>query len=117
MVMGTKVRRQAVKELIENNKFKYLEYNLSDFTSNEKVTSENLKEIIKQLKEIFGDILGIDASTIKDNDHFIFDLGGNSLNYYTLVSAVEQTFQIKYNLDGESICSTPYDFAKYIEKK
>lgn len=117
MVMGTKVRRQAVKELIENNKFKYLEYNLSDFTSHEKVTSENLKEIIKQLKEIFGDILGIDASTIKDNDHFIFDLGGNSLNYYTLVSAVEQTFQIKYNLDGESICSTPYDFAKYIEKK
>lgn len=49
---------------------------------------------LKVMKELWGETLGIDASTL-DGDWDFFDLGGNSLSALGLTLGVEQTFGVK----------------------
>ncbi|UHO38304.1 amino acid adenylation domain-containing protein [Chryseobacterium capnotolerans] len=64
-----------------------------DFTGSKEYTAPETG-LQKQLCQIYGDVLGVDADTISIHDDF-FRLGGNSIMAIKLISKIKQVLQIQ----------------------
>ena len=68
-----------------------------------------------ELERIISESLGCDQDLIKDESHFVNDLGADSLNIVELVMNVEEEFDIEiYDEDAEEL-HTVKDLKKYVE--
>ena len=56
-------------------------------------------EILMRVKEVVGNVLGIDNSEITDEANFIFDLGADSMQSVELVAGFEEEFDIEMDQD------------------
>jgi len=72
-----------------------------------------IKEI---LRELIARTLEIDASTISDTANFFSDLGGDSLDYYTLVGHIDERFGIRLPFDSETLTYSINDLEKQIKE-
>lgn len=73
--------------------------------------------VLGKVKELISEILVIDPKTIDDHSNFFNDLGGNSLDYFSLVNSIEKEFLIEIESENETVAaSTPYEIASFIEK-
>lgn len=107
-----KVSRAKIAKLLSLKKIEIHKVsNLKDY-NNFNIEEVN-KDILNRVIDVISNVLCIDKNTIKPNDHFIFDLGGTSLEYFTLIIELKKTFEINFNFNNEN-CSTPLDFAKFI---
>lgn len=85
----------------------------------ENVFDENKinNEVYDEVLEMFSQVLHKEKDNISGNDHFIFDLGGASLEYITLLINLKSKYEIDFNFgEGES-CYTVYEIVNYILKK
>ncbi|MCQ2795723.1 MAG: AMP-binding protein [Bacilli bacterium] len=109
---GIKIKRKKIEELFQSNPndFRLLNPNdFSDFLNNEEFDKFIVDKIIEIFKQKFPNH-PIDAHT----DYFA-DLHGNSLDYFYLVEAIENAFNLhaKNNL---TLCRTPGDFSIKIKE-
>lgn len=111
-----KVSRSILVRKIDNCDVTLIPF--SDFKSNNIVNDEEInKELIKDVTLIFGEVLSKNIQEININDHFIFDLGGSSLEYLTLLIKLKEKFEIDFNfVEGEN-CYTVYEVVNYILKR
>lgn len=113
-----KLKRTYLRKAILENKIAFMKYDINHLTINEEqVVSEETQQTIKQVIKIMSRILQIDETSINPNDHFIFDLGGNSLEYFSLVSEIEEEFNIHIDYTDGNTYNSAYDFAQNIMKK
>ena len=82
-----------------------------DNLSNEEIC----QEVSDNVARIFGETLGIDIKEVGLTKHFIFDLGGTSLDYISLLVKLKAEYNIEFNFDDVSM-STVEQFSKYIMK-
>ena len=74
-------------------------------------------EVYDEVLEMFSQVLHKEKDKISGNDHFIFDLGGTSLEYITLLINLKSKYEMDFNFgEGES-CYTVYEIVNYILKK
>ena len=107
-----KVSRKALLKLVESNQIELVpigELNVERL-SDEKLLS---RETCDEVKKIMADILNKDASVISDNAHFVFDLGGTSLDYCTLLVELKKAFGVDIDLQSQGM-STALEFSNYI---
>lgn len=79
--------------------------------------SEEHSPIISKLREIFAEELGVSPEDIPLNAHFMLDLGGTSLQYMAVLSAVGKAFSISEIDAGREVPSyTIADMRKTIER-
>jgi len=110
-----KVKRQFIKHGIENGSWSSLAVELysSDAalqsSDTQKAspgnvegyeTTEEFQDILHTVKTLVADILGIEEDSIKDNDHFITGLGGDSLTILSLFCELEEKYGI-VNTDAD----------------
>ena len=69
-----------------------------------------------KVRAIFASALGKDESEIGDDMHFFFDLGGSSLDYFAMISAVREEFQISFAGTPEASLSTVRQFCTFIQE-
>ncbi|MBQ9467608.1 MAG: non-ribosomal peptide synthetase [Clostridia bacterium] len=80
---------------------------------------ENLSEkelsadTLAAVRKVFSEVLGCEESAVGDDMHFIFDLGGTSLDYCTVLMKLQNSFGIGFSFEKRS-CATARDFAQYI---
>ena len=109
---GIKVKRNELKKMIENDAFVYTEIDLrkkvlldQDKQAQDEVILavqapneiENdllYKEIKERIRSVFADVLTLNPSDIGDDDHFVDDLGGNSLSSLALLSKAEESYGV-----------------------
>lgn len=104
---GIKVQRQKLKTMLEQEKFSARELDLKTGDYVEHAAAEEIKqaetpqqksdelEKIKQtVRQIFAEVLILEEEEIGDTDHFVFDLGGDSLSVIGVMAQLEE----KYNL-------------------
>ena len=77
-----------------------------------RLTEEQIK-LAKVVTNIFKETLDLSLEDIKLESHFVFDLGGTSLDYLTLLSKLNEKFNIEFNSNGEN-CNTVIEFTNYI---
>lgn len=110
-----KVGRAAMKKLIAAGKVTlrpFTELKDSENMTEEVISSETEKIVMK----IMADILGRDVKDIKAGSDFISELGGSSLDYFSLLKNIENEFDITLSFENRS-ARTPAEFAEYITKK
>lgn len=91
---------------------------LNDFKNNNNVNDDIInEEIYNDVIEVFSEVLGTNKESIESNAHFIFDLGGSSLEYLTLLIKLKEKFEMDFNFKEDEQCYTVYDIVKYILKR
>ena len=110
-----KVSRSILKKRIESGIVNLISFN--DFKKRLENLNENLnEELINELKKIFGYVLNKDYQSIGVDEHFIFDLGGTSLEYLTLLVKLKEIYELDFN-SSNSANYTVLEFSKYIMSK
>lgn len=69
------------------------------------------------LKELFAQLLELDAATINTGAHFMLELGGSSLDYFSAISEINEKFKITLNFEqGEDFRYSIDDFERIIKE-
>lgn len=125
---GIKVKRQKVKEAIERGQGRFEEIDIKSGVLKKAVKeaapAENgdydrteLGDITKKVREIFADVLDIDPATIKDTDHFIDDLGGDSLSSLGVFSKAEEVYDVIIPDTEYFSCTNVAELSKLLYRK
>ncbi|WP_461251913.1 non-ribosomal peptide synthetase, partial [Treponema sp. R8-4-B8] len=133
---GMKVRRQKLKEMIENNKFPVTEIQMNISSSptiaankiekNEggknsgREKSEldgNFENIKEQVIQCFAEVLDTTTDKIGDDMRFVEDLGGDSLDSLELLAMAEARFGMMIEESDYLKCRTVNDVSRLIYEK
>ncbi len=125
---GIKVRRQKVKEALERGQGSFEEIDIRSGVVKHAVKIEEplsrigyddteLAGIKEKVREIFADVLGLDVKTIKDTDHFIEDLGGDSLSSLGVFSKAEEMYGVIIPDTEYFSCANIEDLSKLLYRK
>ena len=110
-VTAIKVSRKILSKWIEDGIVR-----LHLFTELKDLKIESLDELSIEVSnsiiKIFQDVLNINKN-IDLNEHFIFDLGGTSLDYLTLLMKIEEKYDFKFHQNDEA-CYTVLQFTNYV---
>jgi len=80
----------------------------------EAVSDDN--ELGITVRDAFSEFIDRPVEEICMDDHFIYDLGGTSLDYFSLVMRINELAGIRLSFDKESACYTVREFCRVIEK-
>ena len=106
--LAIKVSRQYLLKKIENKEVNLFSYN----EMKENVLEDVNIDILNIVKEEMAKALGI-SFEIGDNQNFFFDLNGNSLDYFSLISALNDRFNITITFEEKNY-HTSLELAKLI---
>jgi len=111
-----KVSRSILLKKINNNEVNLIPLNL--FKENNAVSDEEInQELLSEVITVFSEILNKNINEIKINDHFIFDLGGSSLEYITLLIKLKEKYEMDFNFNEGENCYSVYEVVNYILKR
>ncbi len=117
MANNMKVKRFAIKKEIENGSNKYVLINSKKVSSKtRKLSEEALTKILPPVRELFSKILVLPTFKIDDEDHWINDLGGDSMNYVELVQEVDRYFDIEVPEEQYGKLTCVNDFVEEIAR-
>ena len=112
-----KVKRFAIKKDIENSSNKYVLINAKKTsTKTRKFSEETLKNILPEVRKLFSKVLILPSFKIDDEDHWINDLGGDSMNYVELVQEIDNTFNIEITEEKYGQLTCVNDFVEEIAR-
>ena len=106
-----KVSRQYLLKQLENKKVTLVKIDeIKEKNQECLVNQEILDFIIKSFKEV------LMVDTVSKDSNFFFDLGGTSLDYFSLISLLNQHFNINITFLDEKNYHTPLDLALEVER-
>lgn len=76
-----------------------------------------MSDVAERVKKIVVDHLGVEASKVVENAHFIEDLGADSLDTVELVMAFEEEFGIEIPDDAAEKIQTIKDAISFIQSQ
>ena len=74
-----------------------------------------MSDTLARVKRVAAEVLKIDPAKVKDNSHFVRDLGAESVQGVELVAAFEAEFEIDMEEDAALAVKTIGDAAKFID--
>ena len=115
MANNTKVKRFVIKKEIENGSNKFVLINAKKTsTKTRHFSEETLKTILPQVRQLFSKVLVLPTFKIDDEDHWINDLGGDSMNYVELVQEIDHVFDIEIAEEKYGVLTCVNDFVEEI---
>ena len=73
-------------------------------------------ELKEHIRTLFAQTLELSPEEISDGDDFFLDKGGNSLDYFSIVMQLQNTYEVGFPADAERSLSTVEDIAEFILK-
>ena len=111
-----KVKRYQVVEMLKKDSKQFSDLSGSFKLEINEEELKKLRPIIKRVIEFYREALAQDDIKIEQHDHFILDLGGDSFSYMTVVSLVEEEYNLVIPSEELGKLNTPIEFALYISK-
>ena len=112
-----KVKRFVIKKEIENGSNQFVLINAKKVSpKTRKFSEETLKNILPVVRQLFSKVLVLPTFKIDDEDHWINDLGGDSMNYVELVQEIDHTFNIEIPEDKYGVLTCVNDFVEEIAR-
>lgn len=78
---------------------------------------EQLSELMEEIRSLMAGILGKAPEDIAPDGDFFLDEGGNSLDYFALVTKLSEKYGITFPGDGDKSLTTLRQLAGYIEEE
>ena len=126
---GIKVKRLALKKQIEEKKLAYreIDFNRRDevsFEENKPIVQEEntpsdlqLEEIKQKVRAVYAETLDVPPEQIKDDAHFIDELGGDSLQVLGMSLKIEEQFNVMIPTEEYGKCTTVNDLSALLYAK
>ena len=127
LVNGIKVKRLTLREQIEGRKIAYRDLDLKAATVAaprevlpDPVAQEappvdlQLEEIKARVRRVFAEILETEDESIRDDAHFVEDLGGDSLQSLGIALKVEEVFGILIPVEEYTQCTNVGDLSALV---
>lgn len=114
--LDIKVSRPALRRRIQQGAVKLIDAAEYFKHADSMTKEEQSNELTGIVIEAFAKVLNKQPDEIKANSHFVFELEGNSMEYLTLVSDLENRFSVHITIDENSYCATPAEFSGRISK-
>ncbi len=124
---GIKIKRAALKKAIAENTIAFREVDLASAVIQETQVKAaettaapagaQAEEIKKQVRLIYAETLDMDVSEIRDDAHFIDELGGDSLQVLGMSLKLEETMGILIPVEEYGNCTTVNDLTALLLKK
>lgn len=124
---GIKIKRAALKKAIAENTIAFREVDLASAVIQEAQVKAaettaapagaQAEEIKKQVRLIYAETLDMDVSEIRDDAHFIDELGGDSLQVLGMSLKLEETMGILIPVEEYGNCTTVNDLTALLLKK
>ena len=112
-----KVKRFVIKKEIENGSNKFVLINAKKASPKTRKLSEDaIKNILPKVRQLFSQVLVLPTFKIDDEDHWINDLGGDSMNYVELVQEIDHTFNIEIEEEKYGVLTCVNDFVEEIAR-
>ncbi len=111
-----KVKRQKLKREIENGRWPLNLLKTVDAESSpeEHKNQEHRHEFLESVRIVFAEVLNKNLVSVREDDDFITDLGGDSLSAMQLKSELEDRFSVEIDDVTLLSCRTPGQFATKI---
>ena len=74
------------------------------------------RELAEKIRGVFAEALARPAEEIGDDAHFFFDLGGNSLDYFAMISRLQAEFGIAFPSNVETGAVTVNEIKDWVKK-
>ena len=112
-----KVKRFVIKKEIENGSNKFVLINAKKASpKNRKLSEEAIKNVLPKVRLLFSKVLVLPTFKIDDEDHWINDLGGDSMNYVELVQEIDHEFNIEIEEEKYGVLTCVNDFVEEIAR-
>ena len=112
-----KVKRFVIKKEIENGSNKFVLINAKKVSQKTRKLSEDaVKNILPKVRQLFSKVLVLPTFKIDDEDHWINDLGGDSMNYVELVQEIDYEFGIEIPEEQYGTLTCVNDFVEEIAR-
>ena len=72
--------------------------------------------MLEQVCQIIASVLEIDAGNVNENSHIFYDLGATSIQYFSILSQLAETFSISEYRSTDTYRYTPKEICEYIER-
>ena len=115
LTASMKVKRFKVKEMLESKKDSFVK--VGEKKPNKELTGykpEDLEPVLKQVRSIFAKILLLPYVRIGDTDHWINDLGGDSMSYVELITTINREMNVEIPEDKYALLVCVNDFTEEI---
>ena len=111
-----KVKRFVIKKEIENGSNQYILINAKKVSPKTRKLSEDaVKNILPKVRQLFSKVLVLPTFKIDDEDHWINDLGGDSMNYVELVQEIDHEFNIEISEEKYGVLTCVNDFVEEVQ--
>ena len=112
-----KVKRFVIKKEIENGSSKFVLINAKKTSPKTRKLSEDaIKNILPKVRQLFSKVLVLPTFKIDDEDHWINDLGGDSMNYVELVQEIDHEFNVEIAEEKYGVLTCVNDFVEEIAR-
>ena len=110
---GIKVSRALLRRRLNDGSIRLITPDAQD-GGHADDTNSDVKKI---LRGMIAEVLSIDAGQVRDDAHFIYDLGGTSLDYLSLISMIDNRFGVTLDFEGESSNYNLNDLTRSVEER
>ncbi len=108
-----KVSRSWLTQAIADGRVRFVDLYESGKNSPQVGEDSEIKAI---LRELFATILHLEPDAIADDAHFMNELGGTSLDYFTLVSELNERFDIRLSFESDELHYTLADLERTVKE-
>ena len=110
-----KVKRFVIKKEIENGSNQFVLINAKKVSpKTRKFSEETIKNVLPKVRQLFSKVLVLPTFKIDDEDHWINDLGGDSMNYVEVVQEIDHAFNIEISEEQYGKLTCVNDFVEEI---
>jgi long-subunit acyl-CoA synthetase (AMP-forming)/acyl carrier protein len=110
---AVKVSRTQLQGKIEAGQIKLVSF--PDYITAS--AEEENSPLMADVKQIIAKVLDIPVETVEAGSHIFFDLGGSSIQYFSILTALSEHFQISGYEQTDKYCYTPSQICQYIERR
>ena len=111
---AVKVSRKQLAKKIADGQVKLISF--SQFCP-EELTQDGDSPLLRQVCQIVAQVLEIEEEAVTAQSHIFYDLGATSIQYFSVLSKIAQTFSISDYDSNDSYRYTPKEICEYIESK
>lgn len=115
LTASMKVKRFEVKELVKIKPTAFLTFDdkkeIKDFSGYDK---KDVEPVIKAVRKIFSKTLLLPVVKIGDDDHWINNLGGDSMSYIELITSINEQFGIEIPEEKYALLTCVNDFTEEV---
>ncbi len=83
----------------------------------EEATDGSQSPLLREVCKIIADVLETETENIHPESHIFYDLGATSIQYFSILSALAEHFDLSDYHSGDTYRYTPKEISEYIESK